>query len=420
MEARSLALRVKKLYDGTLGAPLEDAILVYRNGIIQDVFPACSEEARQKLAALNPELIDYRNLYMTPGLIDMHTHLMMPGDGTFLEDEVAACHPGEMQVLAYTNAMSALRRGITTLRDCGGGFDIPFGLKRYLSRPEVIGPDLSICGAPLTVTGGHCHLLGGEVDGETEIRKFVRLQQKKGADFVKIMSTSGGTKGSPKGETFTRDELAAAIDEAHRRQMPAVAHVFSLELMWAMLGMGIDGFEHSTFMPPDCSVVIRDKELAAAIREKEIFVSHTLTMVCLAVPFYEEKVRRGTATAADIADMDFCRRFHEKVMESFAFQVEEKLPIVVGTDSGWRLANFDTTYNINLKLMEEGGMAPLDLIHAATGRGAKALGLSNKLGTLTPGLQADFLLLSKDPGEGASAFGALEKVVKKGREVPLA
>ncbi len=68
-------------------------------------------------------------------------------------------------------------------------------------------------------TGGHCYYMGGEADSPTEIRKRIRLQQKQGADWVKVMATAGGTQGISQGVPFTLRELVSAVHEAHRQDL---------------------------------------------------------------------------------------------------------------------------------------------------------------------------------------------------------
>jgi imidazolonepropionase-like amidohydrolase len=67
-------------------------------------------------------------------------------------------------------------------------------------------------------------------------------------------------------------------------------------------------------------------------------------------------------------------------------------------------------------LVEKVGLPPGEVLHAATGVAGEALG-DPSLGTLTPGAEADFVVLESDPTECISALQMVDSVYKSGIKV---
>ena len=416
------AFKVKKLYDGTGAAPLENAVLLTDGSRIADIIAAGETEKELKYAEyLAPGAVeDCSNLYVMPGLIDCHVHLMLPGDGTAGEDIVPVETEGEITVRAFRNAMTALRNGVTTIRDNGGAYYAAISVRNAFERQGINGPDIVACGAPLTCTGGHCWYMGGECDGADGIRRKIREQQKHGADFVKIMAAYGGTRGITKTLTFSDYELQTAIDEARLRGMKVVAHSTIYEATRKLAEMGPDTIAHTVMCDAACTRNYLDEELVAMLVEKHIYADHTLCAVKEAVRRAEEKIKAGTATAAEITANNANKAYDELTEESFRFQRERGVAYVIGTDAGWRLAPFEGAFYENLSVTANCGAPSEELIVASTGRAAESLGLEKKLGTLKAGMQADILFLDKDPGKDiAKAVKKPVHIMKRGKMVEV-
>ncbi len=171
-----------------------------------------------------PELLDrYRRearieefpgATLLPGLIDVHTHLILPGTGVAIMDYAQT--PDELMLLvAARNAALALRSGVTTLVDLGAKGELTFRLRDAIARGIAAGPRLVLCGRALTITGGHGWPWLGEADGTDGVRQAVRQLCKEGADLIKVMVTGGGTPGTD-GRRPSYAELRRC-DEAHAR-----------------------------------------------------------------------------------------------------------------------------------------------------------------------------------------------------------
>ena len=208
-----------QLIDGTGGAPVVDPLLEIEDGRIVKVHDA---KAGRPDAATG-EIRNFSGATILPGLIDTHVHLNLPGIGLTLEE---AMREGEEVLLATSmgNAAQALGAGITTVRDGRLGSSV-FAARRTLELGYAKGAKVIASGPPITITGGHCWQMGGEADGIEGVRRKVRQLCRQGADLVKVMASGGGTVGTKSWlPAFTRDEMSALVDEAHRNERRVTVH----------------------------------------------------------------------------------------------------------------------------------------------------------------------------------------------------
>lgn len=155
-----------------------------------------------------------------PGLIDLHVHTTQGNDlqsnapgFTSVEGEITVSSETDRALIAAERLRYYIESGITSIRDVAAHGLIPFRLKEWVFRNRLVGPRVFPVGQLITGTGGH----GAErkyfsspfyamiriADGPDEWRKAVREQFNKGADAIKLASH------------FSREEIAAAVDEAH-------------------------------------------------------------------------------------------------------------------------------------------------------------------------------------------------------------
>lgn len=408
-------LKVKKIYDGTRNGEIPQGVIVFdESGILQvtsgweNVPLSKYERDGEKI-----DIIEARDSYLVPGLIDAHVHLMMPGDGMKGEEVVSSMSQGEIQLVAGRNAAQALSMGVTTLRDCGGIADVTFSLKSAITKRLIKGPDLLVCGAPITSTGGHIHYMGGEADGEEAVRHLVRSQKKRGADFVKIVATGGGTRGVVvKGMNLTVREINCAVEEAHRLHMKSTAHVNCTEGIDAVLNTNIDGIEHCYFSAFDGTVDYRP-EMAERIAERGITVCQTLEVM---EPKVERLGKIKNRTAFDEKEYKRLSLFQERLFEIHRRMIEDGISFIAGTDAGWNECPFGRVWH-GLKRLAECGMSNQELLYSATGKSADWLGISGKTGYLREGLAGDLLLVKKDPMEDIANLRLVEQVYKNGVRV---
>lgn len=393
----TLAILAGLFLDGTLAAPRRDVLLTVEDGVIGAIAAGAPPPR-------GATVLDLRDCTVLPGLINMHTHTVLPGDGTPFMDWMGL--PDELLLLqAQANALTSLHAGVTTLRDCGGKGALMFRLRDAIGRGIAAGPRLVLCGRPLTITGGHCHPFGGEADGIEGMRLAARGLLKEGADFIKIMASGGGTPGTyPDRPAFEVGELRAAIAEAQKIGKPASCHCTAAEAVVRALDAGVDHIEHCYFSGPDAAWR-DDPALTRRVADAGVYV--TATLQTMEDWMEAERARTGAAPARD--------RAAETIGHSRAL-FEAGVPLVAGNDAGWRHTGFDD-FSREIELLAEVGLSPLEAIHAATGRAAAACRLGGVIGTLEPGCAADLLVVAGDPLGDLAALRRPTLVMQGGRVV---
>lgn len=400
-----VTLRAGTLLDGTLGEPRRDMVISIDEGRITSVRPATDRSSPA-------ELLDLRDFTVLPGLINMHTHTILPGDGTPFEEWMLL--PDELLLLrAHANGLAALHAGVTTLRDCGGKGSLMFRLRDAIAAGIVAGPRFVLCGRPLTITGGHCRYFGGEVDGVDGMRTGARQLLKEGADFIKIMAAGGGTIGTySQFPTYETEELAAAIAEAHKVRKPASCHCLATESIVRALDAGTDHIEHCGFMAPDTSLQYAEA-VAQRVADAGVYVTATLQVMADSAAAREAVARGdepGGQPGRDEMRPDLIADYLTNIRNLHALGV----PIVAGNDAGWRHTGFDDFFQ-ELIYLQQAGLSPLEAIHAATGRAAAACQLDRELGTIAPGLAADLIAVKGDPLADLNVLRSPALVIQGGR-----
>lgn len=397
-----------RLLDG-LGGPVRapGAVLV-RDGRIAEVFGGVPPP---EAVPPDVERVALPDCTLLPGLIDAHVHLCLPGDGTPFPEAVAEPR-GVVQAIALRNAQTALRAGITTLRDCGGFPDVLFALRRAISRGYAQGPRLVLAGWPLTITGGHCHYFGGEADGVEGVRAKVRETIKLGADYIKAMGSGGGTPGTqPWRASYDAAEVRALVDEAHRFGLRATLHCLCAEAIDHAVAAGADEIQHAWFLtgpdtPQQLDPVVADRLAAAGIP-----ICPTLSV--------SRHLLRAVAAAPGGADAATTARWRRTEAETLRITAELRrrgVPLVAGSDAGWRYSPFDALLD-DLELMARAGMPPAECLVAATSAAARALALDGETGAIRPALAADLLAVAGRPDDDLAALRSVRFVMLAGRRI---
>jgi imidazolonepropionase-like amidohydrolase len=403
------------LLDGTGRAALLDTAVRIEGDRITAVGPA---------AALRPAPgegvveIDLGEWWVTPGLIDEHTHLGLAGDGRGYEE--MALDPDELMILAgVQNLRRHLAAGITTVRDNGARNRVGFMLREGIRRGYLPGPRLLACGRPITATRGHFWWCNEEADGEAEIRKAVRRLVHEGADHIKVMASGGGTLGTIPGRaSYTTAELRAAADEAHALGRLTVVHCRAKESMVRAIEAGLDLMEHAEFLDPD-GVMRYDPAIAEMMRESGIYVSPTLQAAGYptVLALREKREREGLTLAEDLRLAAAEERVATRVRHFGQMLEAGLLPrMVAGSDSGCGNLAFGHL-DYDLQLMVRGGMTPGQVLESATRVTAEAIGFGDQLGTLAPGKLADLIAVEGDPSRDITALSRVRAVFQGGRRV---
>jgi imidazolonepropionase-like amidohydrolase len=323
------------------------------------------------------ELRDLGEVTLLPGLIDVHVHLGFDAS----PDPVAQMQADDDLTLLLRMrhfAHAALRGGVTTVRDLGDRNFLAVTLREWFRQNAEPGPEILAAGPPITPTGGHCHFMNGEADGELEVRRGVRLRVKRGVDVIKVMSTGGHmTPGTnPLQPQYTTAELAAAVEEAHRLNKRLTAHAHGAIGIERCVEAGVDGIEHCSFQTPNG--IHAEQSLIERIAEQRIAVAPTIGRP------------PGQELPPAFAAMQEAR---QAVLERM---VRAGVNLVTGTDAGIRGVPHDSA-RYSVVAFGAAGMRPHEALRTATVAAADACGIGDRKGRLAPGYEADILAVAGNP-----------------------
>ena len=342
--------------------------------------------------------VDGTGKFLLPGVIDCHAHSTMVC-GTRHMPDFFASSDAELTLDGTINAEKMVRCGITTIRDCGGRRFETLAVRDYINKGKLIGPRMLCSGTPLKVVGGHEP--GADYTGPWEARARVREFLMHGVDFLKVMVTGGlGKAGEDPGCVEpTQEELDAIVSEAKKHGKKVACHCHSRQGMEMLVKAGADSVEHSTYLDADV-----DKLLI----ENGVYVVPTfLPYMNYALLGEQEHQLMDTVLAARAIVDEKKRCFKE------AFDLGVK--VAFGRDSGGFMMD-QGEFVQEMLYMEDAGMTPAQIIHAATEESAKLCGVFGETGSIDEGKSADMILLSASPLEDLRAFNtALLGVYMRGR-----
>ena len=360
-------------------------------------------------AAGDASAYDLSGLWLMPGVFDCHVHVAV----STMDDRELLRTPVSYGVLeAGVNLRRTLDAGVTHVRDAGG---CDAGVKRAVEEGLVPGPRLQLSNELLSQTGGHGDMyserLGVEpdplykgilatVDGVDDMRLAVRRQLRAGADWIKLC-TSGGVltpHDTPYDVGFTADEIAAAVDEAARRNKPVMTHAHGGEGIDLAVAAGVRSIEHGTLLT---------ERQATAMAKAGCWLVPTLTiirdLIDSVVPADGQKPLAPPYALQKVLELQ--DRFGESVRIARAAGVR----IAAGTDFIDRRQHGRNLEEI--AHLREAGMPVEEALLAATAGGAELCGVSHLYGRIAPGYTFDALVLGEDPSD-VSVFRRRETVLE--------
>ena len=383
-----LVLRGGRIFDGT-GAPARPGTLVIRRNKIENILPAESldwpKEAR---------VIDVGGKTVLPGLIDAHTHI----DYRNLDTPAPmVVNEADAALRAVERARYFLESGITAIRDVGSHGFVPFRLKAWISENRVAGPRIFPAGAFITSTGGHAAegeepgtpmAVGTYVaEGPDQWRRAVREQFNRGADLIKT------------GSHFSREEIRAAVSEAHALGLKVACDAETFYIQWAVEA-GVDVIEHPLPRTDETIRLMAEKGTASV----PTLVPYAL-IFDLAGGYFGSTSRRFTFSKD--ANLDVLRRMKKAGIK-----------MGIGTDMTihW-FRSLPYPYIRELKYFVEAGYSIPEALVAATRTNAEILDMDDKLGTLEPGKLADITVIDGKPDQNLDDLSNVDIVIRDGHIV---
>jgi len=428
-EAPLIALTHVRVIDGT-GAPAkDDQTIVISEGKIQSVEPS----ATAKIPA-NAQTMDLNGYTVMPGLVGMHDHMFFPMGGS----------PPMYSNMGSSFPRLYLANGVTTIRTTGSVAPYTdIEIKKLIDAGRMIGPKMHITGPYLEGKGSFTPVMHTLADAN-DARKLVNYWADQGATSFKAYMN------------ITRDELRAAVEEAHKRGLKVTGHLCSIGYKEAA-EIGIDDLEHGLFAdsefvankqpdqcPPGVNASLRQLDLnSAAVQEtikvlvaKNVAITSTLPVFeagsaplsqsgigaasallnprVLNVMSTDARVRYLQARARVSSQGDFVALL-KKAMEFERAFVQAGGLLIAGLDptgNGGIVAGFGDLREV--ELLVEAGFTPVEAIKIATLNGAKFLGEDARIGSIAPGKQADLMIVKGNPATTISDIEKVEIVFKDG------
>ncbi|MEX2208931.1 MAG: amidohydrolase family protein [Myxococcota bacterium] len=371
-----------------------ETTLVVHEGRIAEILPGIvTPDAVMAGKRGDFEVIDLREAFVMPGLIDAHVHLTFEHDAEarlrrVTEDDADAALRGSVY------ARRTLEAGFTSVRDLGGGPAV-FALRDAIATGLIPGPRMLVAGYAISPTGGHGDRSNGYredlfdepgaflgiADGPYQARKAVRAQVKRGADLIKLTATGGVLSNTSAGTDvqFKDDELEEIVSTAHMLGRKVAAHAHGTKGVNAALRAGVDSIDHGTFL--DASSIELFKKTGA-------WYVPTVT----AGKTVEERAKLPGYYPPAVAEK--ARAVGPQIQDALRRAQAGGVRIAFGTDAGV----FPHGENAReLAYMVEAGLSPMDALRAATIGAAMLLGIESEVGTLEVGKSADLVATRRTP-----------------------
>ncbi|MEP3654056.1 MAG: amidohydrolase family protein [Litorimonas sp.] len=375
---------------------LEDQTIIIHDGKILGVESGFLEDK-------DATIIDGKDMFYLPGLIDSHVHLRgeWNPNGRL---ETFTKEPGDVAFDAADNARKTLMAGFTAVQDVGGPPEIK-ALSRAIKAGKMTGPHIRASGN-VSITGGHGELNGYRADilehfqrptncdGADDCRRATRLAIKNGADLIKIASTGGvlSNTNAGTGQQMTDDELKAIVEAATSMGRKVTAHAHGKDGIDAALKAGVKSIEHGTDL---------DAETARLFKKNDAVLVPTV-LAGMTVKEWDFLPEASYQKAQEIGP---------KMLDMLALAHKNGVTIAFGTDTGVSKHGGNAK---EFEYMVQAGMSETEAIRAATVVASKHIEMDSVIGTLEAGKYADLIGVDGDPRDDISELMDVDFVMKGG------
>jgi imidazolonepropionase-like amidohydrolase len=367
---------VVNVRDGTI---IPKGTVILRDGKIVSVGSAA--------APSGVTVIDVRGRYVIPGLIDAHTH-----------------------ITNFRAARTALESGVTTVRSAGVANYLDVGLRELVKKGAVAGPDVLAAGhhvRPQLAEEAFLSdpvlspFMNGKVTTSDAIRQVVRANLSHGVDWIKTTSTerAGLPETDPRRQLYTDAEVKVMVEEAATKGIPVMAHAHGEEGAMAAVQAGVRSIEHGTYL---------SEEALRLMAQKGTYL----------VPTYATVVDL-TEPGGDYDNRDLLlrgRHMLPRLRETVQRAMKLNVKIVTGADTSYGPASV-TRISHEVAAFVDMGMPPLQALQSATTVAAELLAIAPRVGAIEAGLEADLVVVERNPLEQVRTLDDPLLVVSNGRVV---
>ncbi len=396
--AKSVFLTGVSVVDVAQARIVENQAVEIVSGRIKSVGPM-----GQVSMAADAQQIQLDGMFVLPGLIDLHTHLLLhPYNEASWNDQVLK-EPLELRVIRATvHARRTLQAGFTTIRDLGteGAGFADVALRDAVAQDMIPGPRIVTTTKAIVTTGGYGPAgfdprftlpKGAQVaDGPVEVRRAVREQIAAGADWIKLYVDYRRKPGDRSTPTFSQAEIEAAVDEARTAGIQVAAHATTDEGIRRAVLAGVATIEHGY----EASL-----ETLRLMNEHGVVLCPTLA-ASEAMAVYDG----WKPDQPDHARVATAKQMMKNALDS-------GVSIACGSDVGV-FAHGDNVRE--LELMFAYGMSLPEVLRSATQTAAKVLKMENELGQIATGFRADLVVVRGNPLEDLATLRKPVLVIKNG------
>jgi imidazolonepropionase-like amidohydrolase len=404
------ALRFAKLVDGD-GRVTQDATIIVDGDRIVSV--GSGDGAVPGGVAV----VDLRGYTAIPGMIDVHTHMTYwwdhaPGTKPFGPGGTRRT-PSEVATVAMANARLTLETGVTTVRDLGASGYADILMRDRINRGEAVGPRMFVAGYGLSKSvprpnaappasalpaSGSPAWLRGRITALADIPLAVKTQADSGADVIKMYGSTGTGADTSTTQTFSYEEMKAAVDAAHALGKRIAIHSYGANGGRDAVRAGTNTLEHA--------VDLDDATLAQMARQGTFYVptiDHNRYYADYRADYgYTDEQARGL----DV--------YRARNLETARRAIKAGVKLAMGSDAVHMMFGQNTR---ELGFLVQAGMTPLDALRAATVNGAEVLGIADRIGRVAPGYFADIVAVEGDPATDINAVVSGVRWVMKGGAV---
>jgi len=383
LRAQDLVLENGHVIDVVTGEVTRDATVVIRNGRIDRIVSGPAD------GPPGAERVDLGGRYVAPGLMDAHVHVSS-------EDQ----------------ARRALESGVTTARSAGTGQYVDVGLAELIRSGHFEGPEL--------LTAGY-HVRPGQFEsfwvdnpdlarfmeddglaGLDGLRALTRANLDRGVDWIKSASTerAGLPDTDPRKQVLDRAQMEAVVETASGAGVPVMTHAHGDAGARAAVEAGVRSIEHGTYMSRET--------LERMVAQGTYYVPTIAIVTDLVEP-------GGDYAHAHLQIRG--RHMLPRLRETARMARELGVPIVASTDTGYGPESVIRIGHELIEFVDHVGMTPLEALRSATTLAAELFGIEDRTGNVTEGLEADLVVVERNPLEEISILQDVLLVVSDGQVV---